>query len=92
MPDYTLKNIPADLYSRLQAAAVEDFRSLNHEILSRLSRSFDAQDARMSALHARWVHEALASGDATSLKPGELDAAFERGIAKAKVRKQSRAA
>jgi hypothetical protein len=46
----------------------------------------------MSALHARWVHEALASGDATSLKPGELDAAFERGIAKAKVRKQSRAA
>jgi hypothetical protein len=92
MPDYTLKNIPADLYHRLEAAAADDFRSINQEILFRLSRSFDAQEAKMSALHARWVHEALASGEAAPLKPGELDAAFQRGVAKAKVAKQQKAA
>jgi hypothetical protein len=85
--DYTLKNIPADLYHRLQSAAEEEFRSINQEILSRLRRSFDAQDAKATALHARWVHEALASGEATVLKPDEIDAAFQRGIAKAKAKR-----
>ena len=92
MPDYTLKNIPPDLYSRLEAAAAEDFRSINQEILSRLSRSFDAQDVKMSALHARWVHEALSSGEPTPLKAKDLDAAFRRGVARAKNRRQRRAA
>ncbi len=92
MPDYTLKNIPADLYHRLQAAAEAEFRSLNQEMLARLSRSFDAEDAKMSALHARWLHEALASGEPTPLKSQEVDAAFERGLARAKARKQSKAA
>ena len=87
MADYTLKNIPADLYHRLQASAEEEFRSINQEILSRLKRSFDAQDAKTTALHARWVHEALASGEATPLKPDELETAFQRGIAKAKSRR-----
>ena len=90
MPDYTLKNIPEGLYRRLQSAAAEEFRSLNQEVLSRLSRSFDAQEARLSALHARWVHEALAGGDLTPLRPSEVDAAFERGLAKAKARKLTR--
>ena len=89
--NYTLKNIPPDLYSRLTAAANEEFRSLNQEILARLSRSFDAQDARMTALHARWVQEALSSGNPTPLKRGELDAAFERGLAHAKARKSKAA-
>ena len=40
----------------------------------------------MSALHARWVHEALNSGASTPLKPAELDRAFARGIARAKNR------
>ena len=87
MADYTLKNIPEDLFQRLRSAAEEEFRSLNQEVLSRLSRSFDAQDARMSAIHARWVHESLASGDSTPLKARDLDAAFDRGIARAKSRK-----
>jgi hypothetical protein len=87
MADYTLKNIPEDLYHRLQGAAEEQFRSVNQEILFRLRRSFDAQDARMSALHARWVHEALASGEATPLKPDDVDDAFNRGIARAKSRR-----
>jgi hypothetical protein len=92
MPDYTLKNIPPALYRRLQSAAEGEFRSLNQEILARLSRSFDAQDAKMSAVHARWVHEALNSGSATVLKKGELDKAFERGISQARARKKSEAA
>lgn len=92
MADYTLKNIPEDLYRRLQSAAEEEFRSLNQEILSRLSRSFDAQEAKNSALHARWIHEALASGPSAPLKKGELDEAFERGIARARSRKGTQAA
>ncbi len=89
--NYTLKNIPADLYERLTAAAKEEFRSLNQEILARLSRSFDAQDARMSALHARWVQEALVSGEPAPLGGGELDEAFGRGLARAKARKSKAA-
>jgi hypothetical protein len=46
----------------------------------------------MSALHARWVHEALSSGNSTPLKPAELDQAFARGIARAKNRKTAKAA
>lgn len=92
MPDLQLRNIPADLYNRLQSSAAEHFRSLNQEIQARLSRSFDAEEAKMSALHAHWVHEALSSGDSTPLKPGELDQAFARGIARAKARKTSKAA
>ena len=59
---------------------------------ARLDRSFDAEDAKMSALHARWVHEALSSGNSTPLKPGELDQAFARGIARAKNRKTAKTA
>lgn len=49
-----------------------------------MSRSFDAPDARTAALHARWVQEALDSGDAVPLGRDELDAAFERGLTHAK--------
>ena len=84
MPDLPLRDIPLELYSRLQASAAEHFRSLNQEVLARLNRSFDAEDAKMTALHARWVHEALASGDATPLRPAELDRAFAQGVARAK--------
>ena len=92
MPDLPLRNIPLELYSRLQASAAEHFRSLNQEVLARLNRSFDAEDAKMTALHARWVHEALASGDATPLRPAELDRAFAKGVARAKARKSAKAA
>jgi hypothetical protein len=92
MPDYALKNIPADLYSRLEVAAAEEFRSIDQEILARLSRSFDAQDARLSALHARWVQEALTSGEPTPLKSKDLAQAFRRGAARARARKVSKAA
>ena len=90
MADFPLKNIPEDLFQRLRSAAEEEFRTINQEILSRLDRSFDAQDAKMAALHARWVHEALSSGSATPLKQAELDAAFKRGIARAKSRRHSK--
>jgi hypothetical protein len=62
-------------------------RSLNQEIIFRLRRSFDAEDARTSALHARWVMEALESGAAKPLKMADLDAAFARGTKRAAARK-----
>ena len=92
MSDLPLRNIPAELYNRLQSSAAEHFRSLNQEVLARLSRSFDAEEARMSALHARWVHEALASGNPTPLKADDIDRAFARGVARAKTRKSAKAA
>jgi hypothetical protein len=87
MADYTLKNIPEEIYHRAQSAAENSFRSLNQEIIYRLRRSFDAEDARTSALHARWVMEALESGPAKPVKMQDLDAAFARGISRAKARK-----
>ena len=90
MANFTLKNIPDDLFARLQSAAEADFRSLNQEVLARLSRSFDAEDARMTAIHARWVQEALSSGAPTPLKRGDLDAAVKRGISRSQARKPAR--
>ena len=87
MADYTLKHIPEDIYHRAQSAAETSFRSLNQEIIFRLQRSFDAEDARLSAVHAKWVLEALASGPAQPLEMKALDAAFERGVNQAKARK-----
>jgi hypothetical protein len=87
MAEYNLKNIPADIYQRVQSAAENSFRSLNQEIIFRLSRSFDAEDAKTSALHAKWVLEALESGPAKPLKVADLDAAFARGLKRATERK-----
>ena len=87
MAEYTLKNIPADIYQRAQAAAENSFRSLNEEIILRLSRSFDAEEARTSALHARWVMEALESGPAKPFKMKDMDAAFAAGLKRAPARK-----
>ena len=87
MAEYTLKNIPDDIYQRAQSAAESNLRSLNQEIIFRLRRSFDSEDARLSAVHAKWVLEALASGPAKPFNISELDAAFERGVSRAKARK-----
>jgi len=88
MAEYTLKNIPEEIYHRAQSAAENSLRSLNQEIIFRLRRSFDAEDIRTTALHAKWVMEALASGPATPLKAADMDAAFERGVSRARARKQ----
>jgi hypothetical protein len=53
---------------------------LNQEIIHRLARSFDAEDAKVSALHAKWVLEALASGPAKPFKAADMDAAFEKAV------------
>jgi hypothetical protein len=87
MAEYTLKNIPADIYQRAQAAAESSFRSLNQEIIFRLSRSFDAEEARTTAIHAKWVMEAMESGPARSFKIKDLDAAFATGLKRAAARK-----
>lgn len=83
MAEYTLKNIPEEIYDRAQAAAEKSLRSLNQEIIFRLGRSFDAEDAHITALHAKWVMESLASGAAKPLKMSDLDAAYARGTKRA---------
>jgi uncharacterized protein (DUF1697 family) len=47
-------------------------------------RSFDAEEARVSALHAKWVLE----GSAKPLKTEDLDAAFADSIKRAAARKK----
>lgn len=89
MAEYTLKNIPEEIYHRAQSAAENSLRSLNQEIIFRLRKSFDMEDARTSALHAKWVMEALASGPAKTFNPADMDAAFQKGINRAKARKAS---
>jgi plasmid stability protein len=85
--DLTIKNIPESLQARLEAEAQRSFRSAEQELLYRLQRSFDADDARMTAIHAKWVYEALNSGDAKPLTEDELTAAVQRGVQRAKARK-----
>ena len=87
MAEYTIKNIPAEIYQRVQASAENSFRSLNQEILFRLARSLDAEEARLTAIHARWVAEALESGPARPLNLTELDNAVKRGVKRAQSRK-----
>jgi hypothetical protein len=90
MAEYTLKNIPEEIYHRAQAAAESSLRSLNQEIIYRLRRSFDSEDARLSALHARWITEALQSGPAKPLRAADMDAAFARGVSRAKARRKGK--
>jgi hypothetical protein len=90
MAEYTLKNIPEEIYHRAQTAAENSLRSLNQEIIYRLRKSFDAEDARTSALHAKWVLEALESGPAKPLKLADLDAAVARGRKRAAARKAAK--
>jgi hypothetical protein len=91
MADYTLKNVPEPLRSKLESEAQRSFRSVDQEILFRLQRSFDADDTRMSAIHAKWIYDALNSGEAAPLTENELDAAFDRGVQRARKRKRTAA-
>ena len=91
MADFTLKNVPEPLRSKLESEAQRSFRSVDQEILFRLQRSFDVEDTRMSAIHAKWIYDALNSGEAAPLTDTELDAAFNRGLKRARKRKQTAA-
>jgi len=90
MAEYTLKNIPEEIYHRARSAAENSLRSLNQEIIFRLRRSFDAEDARTTALHARWVMEALASGPAKALDKADMDASFAQGVRRAQARRTAK--
>jgi hypothetical protein len=86
MKQYTLKNIPPDLYARAETEAKRNFRSLNQEFLARVSRSFDEDDARQSRVHAQWLKEGFDSGPSQPLTEADIDHAVSRGIRKAKGR------
>ncbi len=57
------------LKSRLEASAKRNNRSLNQEALERLERSFEIEDALVSARDQRWMDEALAG----EFRPGSLE-------------------
>ena len=87
MKSYPLKNIPPDLYQMAKKSAVANFRSLNQELLFRVQMSFDLEEKAASALHQRWVDEALASGLARAARPQDWDKALKRGLARARLKR-----
>ena len=84
MAKHALKNIPEDICHHAKAAAEGGASSLKQETIYRLRRLSDSEDTRAKALHARWVMEALASGPAKRLKTRDLDAAFQKGVNRAR--------
>ncbi len=53
MATITVKNIPDELYSRLKAAAENNRRSINGEIISRIERSLTPRRVTTETLLAR---------------------------------------
>ena len=53
MPNLTLRGIPDDVHAKLKAAAKRNHRSLNGEILTRLTTSFGPDPEDREALLAR---------------------------------------
>jgi len=51
---------------------------------------YTLKNTRTTALHAKWVMEALESGPAKPLKMIDLDAAFARGTKRAAARKATK--
>ncbi len=58
----------ATLRTRLEASANENFRTLDQEVLARLERSFEIEDALATRTHQQWVDEALAG----EMRPGSM--------------------
>jgi plasmid stability protein len=66
MPNFTLKNIPDDLFSRLRAAAARHHRSINGEILACLEDTlFDRPDATAVLARARKLRNRVAGAPLT---------------------------
>lgn len=63
-----VKGAPDALRERLQASAEKNHRSLNQEALERLERSFEIEDAMVSARDQKWIDEAMAS----EFRPGSV--------------------
>ncbi len=84
MRNYTLKNIPEDLYQMAEKSAKANFRSMNQELLWRVQQTFDLEEAAVAGLHQSWVNEALQSGPAKPATTADWEDALKRGLAKAR--------
>ena len=78
MPIVTLKDLPEDLHGQLKREAEANFRSLDQEVLARIQRSFDINEAINTKRDQKWIDEAIAGGPATPLSEGEMDAIRDR--------------
>jgi hypothetical protein len=63
-----LKGTSGTLAARLRASAKNNFRTVDREVISRLERSFEIEDALATRTHQKWVDEALAG----ELRPGSV--------------------
>jgi plasmid stability protein len=82
MATITLKRIPTHLHAVLKNEAEANFRSLEQEVMARLERSLDMDEA--TTRDQKWIDEALASGAEQPFSEEKFAAAFEDGVNKAK--------
>ncbi len=80
MATITVKNIPDDLYQRLKAAAEDNRRSINGEIISRIEQSLKSQRVAADELLVR-VRRLQKSYGKRTLRVEDLDAAKREGRA-----------
>ena len=74
-----VKDVPIQLFNRLESSAESNNRSLSREVLSRLKMSFASEGAARCQTHQAWINEAMA-GD---FKTGDI-ARLQRIAAKAR--------
>ena len=80
MASITIKGIPKELHGRLKLEAEANFRSLNQEVLARVERTFQIDEALNAKRDQRWIDDALASGRATPLTEREMDAVRDKAL------------
>lgn len=78
MPSITVKNIPEGLYNRLKAAAQQNRRSLNGEIISRIEESLAPRRVRTEGLLTR-IRELHERYDGPVLSLAQIDEARRTG-------------
>jgi len=78
MASITLKDIPMELHAQLKNEAAANFRSLAHEVMSRLERTFQIDAALTTKRDQKWIDEVMASRPETPLTKMEMDAIRDR--------------
>lgn len=76
MATLTIRNVPDDLYQRLQERARRNRRSLNQEVVMALESSNEDSSGRMARL--RHFHETVTRGRFRA-SPEEIDAFIDEG-------------
>ena len=79
MKQFKIKDVPVQLFNRLESSAESNKRSLSREVLARLEMSFAVEKAVRCQTHQAWINEVMAE----NFKTGSI-ARLQRIAAKAR--------